>query len=87
MTCAMRSSCSRDRVVQRRVAVAVHRAPPGRHPVDQLAAIGERSRTPLADATGSGGAVAGIGLYGCQTWRASSCASVTWSLGAIAESA
>ncbi len=32
----------RDRVVQRRVPVAVHRTPPGRHAVDQLAAIGER---------------------------------------------
>ena len=54
ITCAIRSSCSRTARVERRVAVAVDRAPPRGHPVDQLAPVGElqahalRPRRPAA---------------------------------------
>ena len=42
ITCAIASSCRADRVVEHWVAVAVDRAPPRRHRVDQLVAVGRR---------------------------------------------
>ena len=42
ITCAMRLELLAHRRVEHRVAVAVDRAPPRRHPVDQLAPVGER---------------------------------------------
>ena len=42
ITCAISLQLPADRRVERRVAVAVDRAPPRGHPVDQLAAVGQR---------------------------------------------
>ena len=72
MTCAMRSSCSCSGGVERGVAVAVDR-----RTTTTPCRRSARGRRPAAAArprratTGSGAAAsAGIGPYGCHTWRA-----------------